>query len=185
MLVLVLAGCGDAEEPLDTSDASAEPPAVSEEPAEEPEPTPEESEPAEPEPEEEPEEGGIAEHGPPEDAETFADCGNVTEDPPGALILFPSADVPGSLEAGPGPVTVEVVGCSDTFEANLLWEAYHGQDTTPTLEGFTMGGTLGDWGMFSIEETYWTPGDWTVQVFEYDAESGNRVDYDEVTFSVD
>lgn len=130
------------------------------------------------------EEGGVREHRPPEEAETFADCGSIDDADPGAVIRFPSEDVAGSLDAGDGPVTVEVVGCGNTFEANVQWEAYHGTNSTPTLEGHTMGGTLGDWGAFSIAETYWTPGDWTVVVFEMDAESGDRVEYDEVTFTV-
>ena len=113
------------------------------------------------------------------------DCASVSEPSPGAVILFPDADDPASLEAGPGPVTVEVAGCSDTFEANLQYDAFHGQDTSPTLSGFTSGGTLGTWDAFSSSETYWTPGSWTVAVFVDDAESGNRVEYDEVTFTVD
>lgn len=128
--------------------------------------------------------GGVGEHRPPDDAESFADCGSIDTMDPGARIVFPSDDVAGSLDAGPGPVTVEVVGCGNTFEANVQWEAYHGQNANPTLEGFTMGGTMGEWGAFSITETYWTPGDWTVVVFEIDAESGERREYDEVTFTV-
>ncbi len=130
------------------------------------------------------ESGGVREHRPPEEAESFADCGSIDTMDPGARIVFPHEEVADSLDAGPGPVTVEVVGCGNTFEANVQWEAYHGQNANPTLEGFTMGGTMGDWGAFSIVETYWTPGDWTVVVFEIDAESGERREYDEVTFSV-
>jgi hypothetical protein len=129
-------------------------------------------------------EGGVRAHRPPDDAEAFADCGSIGEQVPGAVIRFPDEDVSGSLDAGAGPVTVEVVGCGNTFEANVQWEAYHGDNRTPTLEGHTMGGTMGDWGAFSIAETYWTPGDWTVVVFEIDAESGERREYDEVTFTV-
>ena len=130
-------------------------------------------------------EGGVREHRPPEDAESFADCDRIDAMDPGARIAFPSADVDGSLAAGPGPVTVEVVGCGNTFEANVQWEAYHGQNATPTLEGVALGGTMGDWGAFVISETYWTPGDWTVVVFELDAESGERREYDDVTFTVE
>jgi hypothetical protein len=122
----------------------------------------------------------------PSDAARAAiDCDAVAGSSPGATIVFPDSDDPASLEAGPGPATVEVVGCSDTFEANVQYDAFHGQNTVPTLSGFTEGGTLGDWEVFSFEETYWTPGDWTVVVFVNDAESGNRVEYDEVTFTVD
>lgn len=113
------------------------------------------------------------------------DCDAVAGTSPGAEILFPDSEDPASLQVGPGPVTVEVVGCSDTFEANVQYDAFHGQNTVPTLSGFTEGGTLGDWDEFSFEETYWTPGDWTVVVFVNDAESGNRVEFDEVTFTVD
>jgi hypothetical protein len=129
-------------------------------------------------------EGGVREHRPPEDPDAFADCGSIGEDDPGAVIRFPSDDVSGSLDAGTGPVTVEVVGCGNTFEANVQWEAFHGDNRSPTLEGNTMGGTMGDWDTFSIVETYWTPGDWTVVVFEMDAESGDRREYDQVTFAV-
>jgi len=129
--------------------------------------------------------GGIAEHRPTAEAQALVDCDAVTASPPGAIIVFPSDQGAGWLEAGPGPVTVEVVGCSDTFEANLQYEAFHGQNTTPTLSGFTQGGTLGTWGAFSFEETYWTPGDWTVVVFNDDAATGDRVEFDEVTFTVD
>jgi hypothetical protein len=126
--------------------------------------------------------GGPSEHRPPPAGEP--DCAAVSASPPGAIISFPSDDDPSWLDAGPGPVTVEVVGCSDSFEANIQYDAFHGQDTTPTLSGFTEGGTLGTWGAFSFEETYWTPGDWTVVIFVDDAASGNRVEYDEVTFTV-
>lgn len=126
--------------------------------------------------------GAPGEHRPP--AASEPDCDAVTADPPGAIITFPSDDDPSWLDAGPGPVTVEVVGCSDSFEANIQYDAFHGQDTTPTLSGFTEGGTLGNWGEFSFEETYWTPGDWTVVIFVDDAATGDRVEYDEVTFTV-
>ena len=126
-------------------------------------------------------ESGFPEHAPPAPLA----CAGIDEASPGAIILFPDADNPATLEAGPGPVTVVVEGCSDTFEANVEYEAYHGQNANPTLSGFTSGGTLGNWEAFSISETYWTPGEWTVVVFELDAESGDRVEYDEVTFTVD
>lgn len=125
------------------------------------------------------------EHRPSEALRSTIDCSTVATSGVGATILFPDSNDPASLQAGPGPVTVEVVGCSDTFEANVQYDAFHGQDTTPTLSGFTQGGTLGSWEEFSFEETYWTPGDWTVVVFVDDAESGNRVEYDQVTFTVD
>ncbi len=118
-------------------------------------------------------------------ARSAIDCDAVATTSPGAVIVFPDSNDPASLQVGAGPVTVEVVGCSDTFEANIQYDAFHGQNSTPTLSGFTEGGTLGDWGEFSFEETYWTPGDWTVVVFVNDAESGNRVEYDQVTFTVD
>ncbi len=56
----------------------------------------------------------------------------MTDPSVGATIVFPSDEGDGWLDAGPGPVTVEVVGCSDTFEANLQYEAYHGQNTLGT-----------------------------------------------------
>ena len=128
-------------------------------------------------------ENGINAHRPP--AEAMPDCDAIDEESPGAVITFPSPDGDGWQDAGESPVTVEVVGCSDTFEANVQYEAYHGQDSEPTLEGHTMGGSLGDWGQFQFEETYWTPGEWRILVFEIDAESGERVEYDEQTFVVD
>jgi hypothetical protein len=183
-LSLLLTACGGSEEqPL-----GAAPEELSEELVEEPEApaegAPDEMGPEDGTAEEEPEEGGIREHRPPEEAASFADCGSIDDDDPGAVIRFPSEDVPGSLDAGTGPSTVEVVGCGNTFEANVQWEAYHGENRDPTLEGHATGGTMGDWRAFSITETYWTPGDWTVVVFEIDAESGERVEYDQVTFSV-
>lgn len=125
------------------------------------------------------------EHRPDGAARGSVDCSAVTTPSPGAAIFFPDASDPASLQAGPGPVTVEVVGCSDTFEANVQYDAFHGQNSTPTLSGFTQGGTLGTFGEFTFEETFWTPGDWTVVVFEIDAESGDRVEYDQVTFTVE
>lgn len=112
------------------------------------------------------------------------DCNAVATSSPGATIVFPDSNDPSSLQVGTGPVTVEVVGCSDTFEANVQYDAFHEQDTQPTISGFTEGGTLGSWDEFSFEETYWTSGDWTVIVFVTDAQSGNRVEYDQVTFTV-
>lgn len=119
----------------------------------------------------------VGEHRPSEDI----DCSGIDESSVGAIILFPDSS---TTDAGPGPVAVEVAGCSDTFEANVQYEAFHGNDTEPTLNGFTMGGTLGDWAEFSFTETYWTPGEWTVVVFDDDAESGERIEFDEVTFTV-
>ncbi len=124
---------------------------------------------------------GPGEHRPGADVVIDEVCAEVGDDAPGAEILFPDD---ASQDAGPSPATVEVAGCSNTFESNLEYEAYHGQDSTPTLEGHTMGGSMGEWRPFSIEETYWTVGTWRVVVFEHDAESGERNDYDEVTFEV-
>ncbi|MFP4311228.1 MAG: hypothetical protein ACLFS9_04500 [Nitriliruptoraceae bacterium] len=138
----------------------------------------------EPEPAADDGEGGTGEHRMAAGAHEAIDCDAVATSSPGAVIVFPDSGDPASLEAGPGPVTVEVVGCSDTFEANIQYDAFHGQNSTPTLSGFTEGGTLGDWAEFSFEETFWTPGDWTVVVFIDDAESGDRIEYDEVTFTV-
>ena len=189
-VALVLVACGDGEDvgEVDAQEAGPELAPGSEEPAEAAEDTepasPEDAEEDEPADDEDAGEGGVREHRPPEEPEAFADCGAIDDDAPGAVIRFPSEEVAGSLDAGDGPVTVEVVGCGNTFEANVQWEAYHGEDRNPTLEGHTMGGTMGDWGAFSIAETYWTPGDWTVVVFEIDAASGDRVEYDEVTFAV-
>lgn len=125
------------------------------------------------------------EHRPSADLRSSIDCSTVVTSSPGATIVFPDSNDPASLQVGAGPVTVEVVGCSDTFEANVQYDAFHGQNTQPTLSGFTQGGTLGTAEEFSFEETYWTAGDWTVVVFVNDAESGNRVEYDQVTFTVD
>lgn len=139
---------------------------------------------SEPEPDADEGEGGSGEHRMAASARETIDCDAVATTSPGAVIVFPDSGDPASLDVGPGPVTVEVVGCSDTFEANIQYDAFHGQNSTPTLSGFTEGGTLGDWAEFSFEETYWTPGDWTVVVFVDDAESGDRIEYDEVTFTV-
>lgn len=125
------------------------------------------------------------EHRPSEALRATIDCDTVATSGAGASILFPDSSDPASLQVGTGPVTVEVVGCSDTFEANVQYDAFHGQDTQPTMSGFTSGGTLGSWEEFSFEETYGTAGDWTVVVFVNDAESGNRIEYDQVTFTVD
>lgn len=110
-----------------------------------------------------------------------ADCAANNTQQPGAEITFPSDGV----TAGNSPVTVEVVGCSNTFEANLQYEVFHDQNTSPTLDGFTSGGTLGTWASFSLEETYWTPGTWRVEVFENNANTGARDLYDTVSFTVD
>ena len=117
-------------------------------------------------------------------AEAEPDCAAIDQQEPGATIAFPSPDGDGWQDAGDSPVTVEVVGCSNTFEANVQYEAYHGQDASPTLDGFTMGGAMGNWEEFRFEETFWTPGEWRIVVFEYDAESGDRQDYDEQTFEI-
>jgi hypothetical protein len=126
---------------------------------------------------------GAAAHRAPEEA--APDCDAIEGAEPGATIAFPSADGEGWQEAGASPATVEVVGCSNTFEANVQYEVYHGEDAEPTVEGHTMGGTMGDWGEFRFEETFWTPGEWRIVVFEMDAESGDRREYDEQTFVVD
>lgn len=177
-----LAGSSDTTDGSDALDVAED----TDEPADDvPADTAEQTDEADEADDEATDDGGLRAHRPPAEAEGLADCSAVTEDPPGAVIVFPSDHDPAWLEAGPGPVTVEVIGCSDTFEANLQYEAYHGQNSSPTLDGFTQGGTLGEWGAFSFEETYWTPGDWTVVVFDDDAESGQRVEFDEVTFTVD
>jgi hypothetical protein len=128
------------------------------------------------------EENGMATLRPPEEA--TPDCDGIDELAPGASLAFPTDDA-GMLDAGPGPVRVEFVGCSNTFEANLVYDAFHGADRSPSLTGFTAGGAMGDWGAFSFEEIFWTPGEWTVVVYEDDAESGDRQEYDQVTFSID
>lgn len=128
------------------------------------------------------EEEGMATMRPPADA--VPECENIEQLEPGASLTFPTDDA-GMLDAGPGPVRVEFVGCSNTFEANLVYDAFHGQDTSPSLTGFTMGGSMGDWGAFSFEELFWTPGEWTVVVYEDDAATGDRQEYDQVTFSID
>lgn len=130
-------------------------------------------------------EGGVTQHRPPDEAEELADCDGISDDAPGATIAFPSDQDSDWLDAGEGPVAVEVLGCSNTFEANIEYEAFHGQNSSPTLDGFTSGGTMGEWAEFRFSETYWTPGEWTVVVFELDAESGDRREYDSVTFTVD
>jgi hypothetical protein len=128
------------------------------------------------------EENGMATLRPPDDA--TPDCDGIDELAPGASLAFPTDDA-GMLDAGPGPVRVEFVGCSNTFEANLVYDAFHGEDRSPSVTGFTAGGAMGDWGAFSFEEIFWTPGEWTVVVYEDDAESGDRQEYDQVTFSID
>jgi hypothetical protein len=128
------------------------------------------------------EEAGMATLRPP--ADTEPDCEAIDELAPGASLDFPT-DEAGMLDAGPGPVRVEFVGCSNTFEANLVYDAFHGDDTTPTLTDVTMGGSMGEWAPFSFEEMFWTPGRWTVVVYEDDAATGDRQEYDQVTFSID
>ncbi|MEX2551347.1 MAG: hypothetical protein WD638_14090 [Nitriliruptoraceae bacterium] len=168
------AGDGDADaepdpDPAPDGDADAEP---------DPDPAPDE-------PADAPTTSATGEHRPPPAAQASADCTTVTDPPPGAIIAFPADTDPTWLDAGPGPVLVEFIGCSESFEANLQYEAFHEQDTSPTLSGITEGGTLGTWDSFGFEETFWTPGDWTVVVFVNEGSSGARVEYDEVTFTVD
>lgn len=98
--------------------------------------------------------------------------------------MFPDSDVI-DHDAGERPAEVTVVGCSNTFEATVLYEFYHGDDANPTVEGYTMGGAYGDWHEFTFTETLWTPGTWTILVLEHDAATGDRVVYDEVFVTVD
>ena len=168
---LLLAACGggaDDEVTAPSGEATDEPA-----PAEAPAPDPaDEDEDREP--------GELGAHRP---AETLdAACDEVDADPPGAVIVFPGAD---ERNAGRSPVTIEVVGCSDTFEANVVYEAYHEENRRPTIEGHTMGGTMGQWDEFRFEETFWTPGDWRIVVLEIDAKSGERREYDEVVVTVE
>lgn len=180
--LLVLAACGDPEVVIDDVDEAApggEPEDETPEPPEDPEGT--ESDEGEPDEGEDP---GPSEHRPPAEAEALADCEAIDVLDPGAFLAFPSDEDPAWLDAGDGPVTVEFIGCSNTFEANLEYEAYHGDDGAPVLVGATMGGAYGDWARFSFEETFAEAGDWTVVVFETDAASGERREYDAVTFTV-
>lgn len=112
------------------------------------------------------------------------ECVQIYSDEPGADIKFPDSDVH-THDAGAGPAEVTVVGCSNTFEASVMYEFIHGTDAEPTIEGFTMGGAYGDWNEFTFTETLWTPGGWTVLVLEQDAATGERVVYDEVFVTVD
>jgi hypothetical protein len=126
---------------------------------------------------------GPTEHRP---AEGFSpDCSAFDGDAPGASLVFPDEGDPAWGGAGVSPVTVEFVGCADTYEANVAYEAFHGEDRRPTLSGSTMGGTLGDWAEFRFEETFWTPGEWRVELVEVDAEDGERRVHDEIRFTVD
>lgn len=183
-LILLLAACGgddDGLEVADESDMDAEEVEDLEAEAEDPEESAEE-----PEEDDDADDGsGLNSHRPTAEADAVADCDKIVAEEPGASIAFPSEEGEGWLDAGEGPVTVEFMGCSNTFEANVVYEAFHGEDRKPTLSGHTMGGTMGQWDRFSFEETFWTPGEWTVVVFEDDAESGDRREYDEVTFTVE
>ncbi len=183
VLALALVACGDRDPSIDVgddglADEDAEPDLDD---ADDPDPADDEGEDAD---EGDGDDWELTAHRPPDDLGAVADCDAVANEDPGAFIAFPSAEGPDWLDAGDGPVTVEFVGCSNTFEANLVYEAYHGSDATPTLTGHTMGGSYGDWARFGFEETFWTPGEWTVVVLEIDAASGDRRDYDEVTFTV-
>lgn len=178
LFALALVGCGgedaaDLDAPAgDTAEDGAAEAATTTEPAAEPPPA------IEPE---HTDENGVAAVRP---GEADLDCGAVDEVAPGAELAFPT-DEDGMLDAGAGPVTVEFIGCSNTFEANLVYDAFHGEDRNPSLTGNTTGGTLADWAAFTFEETFWTPGEWTVVVYENDAATGERQEYDQVSFSID
>ena len=112
----------------------------------------------------------------PADVTAVAACG---DEPAGSrpVVRFPTTT---TADAGAGPVTVEVVGCR--MDGIVGWEAFHGEDRRPTLEGQIAAN--GDEEVFSIVETYWTPGEWTVVVFGLDAQSGERLEEDAVSFTV-
>ena len=112
------------------------------------------------------------------------ECLQIYSDEPGASIVFPDSNVI-THDAGISPAKVTVIGCSNTFEAAVVYEFYHGSNADPTIEGHTMGGAYGDWAEFTFTETLWTPGEWTILVLEQDAATGDRVVYDEVFVTVD
>lgn len=87
------------------------------------------------------------------------ECVQIHRDDP-ADVRFPDSNVT-SHHVGAGPAEVTVVGCSNTFEATVVYEFFHGNDADPTIEGHTMVGAYGDWDEFTFTQTLWTPGEWT------------------------
>lgn len=92
------------------------------------------------------------------------DCTRILTSRTGMLLAFPDPDQPASLQAGSVPVRIEVVGCANTDGGPVLYEIYHGEDRTPTLEGAAVGDLTGGWAEFRLEETLWIPGSWRVVV---------------------
>ncbi|QBI21074.1 cell wall-binding repeat-containing protein [Egibacter rhizosphaerae] len=120
-----------------------------------------------------------------EDAEAAADCEALREDGDGAALVFPGRDGPGWDQAGAAPVEVDFLGCGSGFEGHLDYELWHEDDLRARVGDGTFAGALGEWRRFSFRELLHRSGDWRVEVFQLDAATGERLDYDEQTFTVD
>jgi hypothetical protein len=118
------------------------------------------------------------------DAAHDSDCAAIDIDDPGAFLTFPDPDAARSYDIDNGPVALTVVGCSNTFEANLVYALRNGEGEEPRITGHTMGGTYGGWAEFRFTETL-PPGEWTVLVGEDDPSTGERVYYDAVPVTVE
>lgn len=132
----------------------------------------------------EPREPVLGEHRPPPEAGAVADCEKIISDERGAVLAFPSEEGPGWLDAGPAPVLVEFLGCSNTFEANVVYEIFDAASGALVVEGFTTGGTFNEWAEFRFEVTFENPGDYRVDIVEYDAASGERLVHASQVFTV-
>jgi hypothetical protein len=153
-LAVLVVGCGQRDGDIAVEDDEPTPqPTVTVTVTATPEPDPE------PEPDEPDEDEPVAAEDP---------CDDPPTDQPFIFVTSPTA---GEQVSSPFTVT----GCSDTFEANVEWELRDADDDV-LADGFTMGGTLGDPDDFSFEVEYSVTEQQTgtLEVFETDAETGDR-----------
>lgn len=93
---------------------------------------------------------------------SLPDCTKILTSRPGMMLAFPDPTQPVTLEAGAVPASIEVVGCANTSGGAVVYEIYHGDDRSPTLEGTARGDMSGSWAEFRFEETLWIAGTWRV-----------------------
>lgn len=164
LAVLVVAGCQSGPSAPSPSPTEAEPSTASPSPAPEPSPSSSPSGTASPDPEPLPE----------AEAPTAAGSNTILSPADGASV--------------PGP-RVTISGTGTAFEATLLWRVIDTATEQVVAEDFTMAGSMGEIGPFSIELEL-SPGVYQAEVWAPDMSDGDsggpeRIDLVAVTFVVE
>ncbi len=79
---------------------------------------------------------------------------------------------------------VEITGYGTAFEATVSWEVRRAGSDEVVAEGFTNGGSMGEFGEFA-DTVELEPGDYEIRALESSAEDGRPLHVDTKTFTVE